>query len=432
MDLLSLNEDEGDGAPSLYAASAPRPAPRPALGGDAQADLCIIGAGFTGLSAALHAARRGAKVIVLEARHAGFGASGRNGGQIGSGLRAGQEQLEATYGPEVAMRLWRMSCDAIHLTRELAARHAPDAEQGGGVAMMATSARSRDAACRAAEHLARHYGHEQIECLSRDAARELLGTDAAHGAVLDHMAGHLHPLRFARGLAAGAEAAGAVLHEGTRALKVRPGPRPAVETAQGTVQARMVIVAANGYLGDLVPEAARRVMPIVSYMGATPPLGARLPLARPIAVHDDRFVVNYWRANPQGRLIFGGGESYGYRHVRDIGAKLRAPLARLYPELRDVPFTHVWGGTLAITRSRLPLILRPAQGVLHAGGYSGHGVALSVLAGRILAREADAPDPDFELLSRLGAKPFPGGPTLRQPLLALAMGWHALRDRVGV
>ncbi len=219
------------------------------------------------------------------------------------------------------------------------------------------------------------------------------------------------------------------LHEGTRATRL-DGTRVGGEGWQ--VAADHVVLACNGYLGGLAPAVAARVMPINNFIVATEPLGARMPLSRDVAVADDRFVVSYWRQSEDGRLLFGGGESYGYRFPADIAALVRRPLGRIYPGLAQVPITHAWGGTLAVTTTRAPHFARTAPGVLSASGYSGHGVAMAVMAGRLVAEAVRGTGDGFDLMARLPTPPFPGGARLRAPLLALAMGWYALRDRLGV
>ncbi|MFN6976629.1 MAG: NAD(P)/FAD-dependent oxidoreductase [Gemmobacter sp.] len=431
MDLLTANDRPGEHPPSWYAATAV-PAPRhPPLGGDARADLCVIGAGYTGLSAALHAARAGLSVIVLEAQRVGFGASGRNGGQVGSGQRLDQDTLEARTGRDAARMLWAIAEDAKALVRSLAA-DMPGTDWRDGIAYAQRKPADARAARVAAERLARDYGYAAIDPLDRAALAALIGTDVYAGGVLDRGAGHIHPLNFALGLAAAARAAGAAIHEGTRATGIARGAPLRVRTDRGTVTADHVVVAGNGYLGGLVPEVAARAMPINSFIVATEPLGDRAPLAAPVAVADDRFVVNYWRQAPDGRLLFGGAETYGYRFPADIGALVRRPLARVYPGLADVRIDHAWGGTLAITTTRAPLVTRVAPGLLAASTCSGHGVALSTMTGRILAETVAGQTGSFDVMAALAPPPFPGGTALRTPILVLAMTWFALRDRLGI
>ncbi len=245
---------------------------------------------------------------------------------------------------------------------------------------------------------------------------------------------HLHPLRYALGLARAAMAAGVRIHEGTEAHHIEGGPKPVVQTAQGRITADHAILATNGYMQGLSRPVAARVMPINNFIAATEPLGDRAAevLTRDVAVSDSRFVVNYFRLSHDKRLLFGGGESYGYRFPADIAAKVRKPMLKVFPHLRDVRIDHAWGGTLAITVKRLPYLARIAPNVLSASGYSGHGVGTATHAGWLMAKAVAGESDGFDAFAALPATPFPGGATLQSPLLALAMSWYALRDRLGV
>ncbi|MGR3757839.1 MAG: NAD(P)/FAD-dependent oxidoreductase [Tranquillimonas sp.] len=435
MNLLTANDRPGLYPGSWYAATATPPEPAPPLRGEVQADICIVGAGYTGLSAALHLAGRGYDVVLLDAHRAGWGASGRNGGQVGTGQRQGQAWLERRLGADHARRLWQIGEEAKALTQDLVHRHAPEAGWSPGI--VHADRRARDVAHSHAEaaHLARRYGYDRIEPLDRDAIGALIGSAAFAGGSLDRGAGHLHPLRLAFGLARAARAAGLRLFEGTTAGRIEPrGGGVHVATDAGGVRARHAILAANGYLGGLQADVAVRVMPINNFIVATEPLGARADdlLRQDVAVADSRFVVNYWRLSEDRRLLFGGGESYGYRFPADIAAKVRRPMLEIYPQLRDVRITHAWGGTLAITRSRMPYFAQPTPNVWSASGYSGHGVAMALMAGRILSEALAGQAERFDVMARVPVPPFPGGTRFRSPLLALAMSWFALRDRLGL
>ncbi|MCV6594647.1 MAG: FAD-binding oxidoreductase [Silicimonas sp.] len=430
MNPLYRNDSPGAFPPSYYAATADIPAPRPPLEGEVQADLAVIGAGYTGLSTALHAAQKGLKVVVLEAHRVGFGASGRNGGQVGTGWNKDQHWLAEKLGAEDARKLWDLTIEAKALTRDLAAAHAPEAGYRPGVLQGEWTSEGALEAADYALWLAETYGY-QTEFLDREAVRAVCRSDVYKGGVLDWDAGHLHPLRYALGLARGAEAAGVVIHEGTEATGVAPGR---VTCKTGVVKADHIVLAGNGYLPDLSGQISARVMPINSFIAATAPLGDRAAevLTRDVAVADDKFVVNYFRLSEDGRLLFGGRENYGLGFPREIEGALRRRMLRLFPQLDGVAIEYHWGGTLGITMTRLPMLRQIAPGVLAAGGFSGHGVALTGLAGKIMAEAVAGEAGRFDLWSKLPIPQFPGGKHARAPLLTLAMTWYALRDRLGI
>jgi len=434
MNLLHVNDRPGEYPRSYYAATATPMAPFAPLRGAVRADVAILGAGFTGLSAALHLAQRGYRVVVVEAHRAGWGASGRNGGQVGSGQRLEQDQLEAMAGRDAARALWDMGQDAKALVRRLIADHAMPVTFHPGIARACWHPAEVTHARRMAERLARDYGYDRIEPLDRAGIGRLIGSRVFAGGDIDRGAGHIHPLNFALGLARAAAAAGATIHEGSEVTRIDPGQPATLHTAQGRVTADHAILAANGYLGGLVPDIAARVMPINNFIVATEPLGARAArvLAENVAVADTKFVVDYWRLSDDGRLLFGGGESYGWRFPRDIAATVRKPMLRIYPQLADMRIDYAWGGTLAITRTRMPCFRRVAGNILSASGYSGHGVALATLAGQMLAETVAGTAERFDVMARLPQPRFPGGAALRWPLLVAAMTWYSLRDRLGL
>lgn len=435
MNLLHSNDRRGTYPPSLYAATRTGLRDFPALAGDMRADVVVIGGGYTGLSAALHLAEAGRDVVLLEAHRVGFGASGRNGGQLGSGQRLEVDDLEAMAGRDAARRLWDMAEAAKALTRDLAARSGVAVVDGIAHAFRKPAEFVHATAM--IERLSRDYGYDRITALDRDAFRELLPSDAYVAGELDMGAGHLHPLNLALGIARLADAAGARIHEMSEVTAIQHGDatgKTAVTTAQGRILCDQLILACNGYLGDLEPKVAARVMPINNFIVASEPLGARRAqvLTRDIGVHDTKFVVNYWRIDPEGRLIFGGGENVSYRFPSDILAKVRKPLLEIYPGLRDVRLTHAWGGTLAITMNRMPCFIRPAPNCLSASGYSGHGLAIANLAGKLMADAVVGQSHGFDAMAALPQPPFPGGALMRWPLLVAGMSWYSLRDRLGV
>ena len=431
MNLLDSNDRRGAYPDGWYAATVDQIAPFAPLRGKTRADLCVIGGGYTGLSAALHAAEAGLDVVLIDAQRVGFGASGRNGGQVQSGFNKSQQALERMMGRDDAHKLWEMSQDAMALTKRLCETHAQEAAFKPGIAHANWHASETRDDHADATYMAERYGYDQIETLSQDALYDILRAPSYKGGTLDHGAGHLHPLRYALGLARACVAAGVRIFETTRAHEIKG---TTVRCDYGQINASHVIQATNGYGTGLSRPTAARVMPINNFIAATAPLGQRVNevLRRDIAVSDSKFVVNYYRLSEDGRLLFGGGESYGYRFPNDIASAVRKPMEQVFPQLKDVEITHAWGGTLAITRSRLPHISRPQPGVLAAAGYSGHGVALAGFTGKVLADAVRGDTDGFDRLAKLPTARFPGGAALRSPLLALAMTWYATRDRLGI
>jgi len=433
VNLLFSNDRRGAYPESWYATVTPELPPYPVLKGEVRADVCVVGGGFTGLSAALHLAEAGLDVVLVEAHRVGFGASGRNGGQLGSGQRQDQVKLEKMVGREEARRFWDLGEAAKALVRDLAARHGIDCDLRDGIAWAGSSDGSVRELHDYAAHMDRHYGYA-LEVLDMEAFAALCPSPAYRGGVLDRGAAHLNPLKLALGLARAAEGAGARIFERSHVHHIRHGKTVTVQTDAGRVVSDHLVLGCNGYLGGLDRQVAARVMPINNFVVATEPLGAEAGrvLREEIAVSDDRFVVNYFRLSPEGRLLFGGGESYGYRFPADIRATVRKPMLEIFPHLRDVELTHAWGGTLAITMKRLPHLARLAPNVLSASGYSGHGVGNAVQAGLLMAEAVRGQSSGFDAFAALPSPAFPGGAAFRSPLLVLAMTWYAMRDRLGL
>lgn len=419
---------------SWYAATAtPFPA-LSALQADTRADVCIVGAGYTGLGAALALARRGAAVIVLEAAQVGSGGSGRNGGQVHTGQRNDQAWLEKVVGRDDALRLWEMSQDARAHLLGLIAEHqiACDFRPGMIHARHRKGGEAEDAAH--IDFMRSRYGYDQLALVGEAELADELGTEAYHGGLVDHGGGHLHPLNLALGMARAAMAAGAVIFEHSRATAWRrEGGSIVVETPQGRVTCDQLILTGDGYLDEVAGGAARaRVMPINNFILATEPLGERAAtiIRSGAAVADSRFVINYFRKSPDGRLIFGGGENYRPGFPPDLKAFVRRHMLKVYPGLADVQVTHAWGGTLGITVHRAPFVRELAPGVRIAAGYSGQGVMLAPWFGKLLADAALGEREGLDLLARLPVPPFPGGRLLRWPLTVAGLSWYALRDRL--
>lgn len=417
-------------APSLYAAGADASLSFPPLDGDMRADVAILGGGYTGLSAALHLAEAGVNVVLLEAERVGWGASGRNGGQLHSGQRRDQDWLEAHLGFADALRLWRLAEEAKALVQTLREKHAIECEWRPGLIETVHKVRLVNDERAYVDRLRSRYAYNEVDWLDRAALARIIGTDAYLGGRRDRTAGHLDPLKFAQGLARAAATAGAHIHEGSRVTKLAGRT---LETKTGRVTAETVILAGNGYLDGIDGETEAHVMPIENYILATEPIGAGMPgglIATGEAVSDTRFVVYYFRPAADGRLVFGGGETYSRRQPADLTAFVRRHLLRIYPQLGGTRIDYAWGGTLAVTMPRLPFIKRIRSGVYAASGYSGQGVALAPFAGKILAEAIRGNPAELDAFAALPVPQFPGGKLLRKPALVAGMLWYALRDRL--
>lgn len=433
MDILTANDRIGEYPKSYYAATASGPAPFPPANGALNCDVCVIGGGFTGLSTALHLAEKGYDIILLEAHRVGFGASGRNGGQVGTGQRLGQDTLEKMVGNDAAHALWDMGQNAVATVRALIKKHEMDCGFAEGIIHADHRARYVSHSHAYAEKLRTGYGYDKIRALDRAEIRHLIGTDAYFGGSLDMGAGHIHPLRFAFGLAKAAAAKGVRIFERSRVTVVEQADPAKVRTDQAEITASHVVLGCNGYLGNLNGQVAARVMPINNFIIATEPLpeqAAEALIRNNHAVADSKFVVNYFRLSEDRRLLFGGTESYGYRFPADIAAKVRKPMLQIYPQLKDTRIDYAWGGTLGITMNRMPHFQRLRGNILSAGGYSGHGVAMATFSGAVIADAIAGQAEKFDVMANVPSPPFPGGVALRAPLLVLAMLWYTLRDRI--
>ena len=416
---------------SYYEATVERGPVRPSLKGTMHADVAIIGAGYTGLSAALTLAERGYAVRVLEAERVCSGASGRNGGQLGSGQRRSQKDLEAMYGAAHAHALWQIGQDAKAEARARIARFGIACDLKAGLLHTAHRERHVSTLVQDAERLRTRYDYDQITVLSRAEVADRLGTPIYFGGTLDRGAGHLHPLAYGLGLARAAEGAGAVIHEKTRVLRVDE-PTGRVTTSEGEVSANHILLACNGYLGRLMPAVAPYILPINAYIGATAPLGPQAAhiMKDNVAVADTRFVVNYYRLTADHRLVFGGGESFLMRARKNADPIVRPHLARVFPVLAAAPLDYAWSGAVAVTPTRLPHFGRLGTKLYFAQGFSGHGVALAGLAGSMMADALAGTAERFDVMARLNVPKFPGGALLRGQLLVLAMIYGRLRDLV--
>lgn len=417
---------------SYYLASAgPYPQNAP-LRGETKADICIIGGGFTGLSAALACAEAGLDVVLLEAELAGFGASGRNGGQMIPGFNMAGDDLVRLVGPDTGQILYRLAMSARDRVHERINRHNIDCDLQHGHIHLA--AKQRD------------YAHLEEEVAFSD---KMMGEGAAllvrpeeigrfvnvhgyHGGVYVSSGGHLHPLKYARGLARAAREAGAKIFEGSRVISMDDGDRVTVRTDAGSVCATNVFLACDAETIQLAPKAGKYTMPVLNYIIATEPLGqerARALIPSNAAVSDSRFVLNYFRLSADNRLLFAGGEKYSPKPPKDIAAFVRPYMLKLFPNLADARIEFAWGGAVGITVNRLPHIGRTGN-ILFAHGYSGQGVLLTTLVGELLAELLKGDGRNFDLFGKIPHRAFPGGKLLRSPTYVAGMLYAALMDRL--
>ncbi len=418
---------------SYYVATAKGLTTHPSLAGTVTCDVCVIGGGYTGLAAALHLAERDYRVALLEARRIGWGASGRNGGQLGSGQRKDPAALARLVGEEDARRLWDLAEEAKATVKERIRRHGIDCDLKAGHLSVAYKPGDADDLAAYADYIARRYAYPHVQTLTRAEVAERLGTSIYHGGLLDSDAGHLHPLNYALGLARAATGAGVEIFEATPAIAIEGAGRPRVRTPAGEVAARHLVLACNGHLDKLEPRIAGQIMPINNYILATEPLGAeraRSLIRDDVAVADTKFVVDYFRLSADRRLLFGGGESYRRAFPADIARLVRKHMLKVFPQLAETRIDYAWGGTLAITLNRLPAFGRLGNEIFYAQGFSGHGVALTSIAGKVIAEAVAGTSERFDVFARIPKPRFPGGTLLRWPGLVVGMLYYGLRDKL--
>ncbi len=420
-------------APSYYAATANPYTAFNGLSHDIEADICVIGGGFTGLSVALHAAERGFSVVVLEASRIGWGASGRNGGQMIAGLRKSSTELAQRFGDDTARTLMNNSNIALDLMKSLILKYniKCDLKSGHLIAAHAPGELSWMKAETAtlerlgSPHSFQHYSKQQVE--------EQVAHDGYYGGLYDPNGGHVHPLNYAIGLAQAAAAAGAQIYENNPVIRLESGTAgDTIKTSMGVVKAKYVVLACDALIDGLQPDIEAHIMPVANYIIATEPLSeteALQLIPNDIAISDTKFVVDYYRLSADRRLLFSGGERYTPRPPQDIVAAVRPHMLRVFPQLKDKKIDFSWGGMVSVTMSRLPHFGRVGRRFF-AHGYSGQGVVLTTLAGKILADAIAGTADHFDVYSKIVPPAFPGGKLLRNPLYVAGMLWYALRDRL--
>ncbi len=426
--------NESDYPPSWYAATANDRADYPSLEENTECDVCIIGGGYTGLSAALHLALRGFRVVLIEACKIGWGASGRNGGQLGSGQRVAQGELESMLGKETAKVLWDLAEESKDTVKHLIRRYRIECDYKPGILHAAHKKSLAKEEMEYAEKLREQYNYSEIKAISAQQMREMIDTRAYFGGSLDTGAGHLHPLNYALGVARAASQEGVRIFQNTAALKIgSTASGPLVKTRRGNISSRFTVLACNGYLGRIEPRIENKIMPINNFILATEPLDedvSRRIIRDDVAVADSKFVINYYRLSSDRRLLFGGGENYSHRFPADIAGFVRKYMLKIYPQLKGAGIDYAWGGTLAITMNRLPHIGRLQSDIYYAQGFSGHGVGMASLSGKLIAEAMAGQAEKFDVFSHLPNPSFPGGRYLRYPALVAGMLYYSLRDRL--
>ncbi|MEW7864675.1 NAD(P)/FAD-dependent oxidoreductase [Aeromonas diversa] len=419
---------------SFYAASANPHAPWPTLSGDQECDVCVVGGGYTGLSSALHLAERGYQVVLLEAARIGFGASGRNGGQIVNSYSRDIDTIERNCPPDQARLLGNMLFEGGDIIRERIERYQIQCDfRQGGVFAADTEKQLHELKAQKARW--ERWGNDQMELLDKESLRRVVQSDRYVGGLLDKRGGHIHPLNLALGEAEAIRGLGGRIFEQSPVTDIVPGERVQVKTAKGTVKARFVVVAGNAYLGNLVPELAAKSMPCGTQVVATEVLGeqkARELLPQNYCVEDCNYLLDYYRTTGDHRLLYGGGVVYGARDPADIERLIMPKLLKTFPQLAGVKVEYTWTGNFLLTLSRLPQFGRIGSNIYYMQGYSGHGVTCTHLAGKLLAEALAGQAERFDAFARLPHYPFPGGRLLRVPLTAMGAVWYSLRDSLGL
>ncbi len=418
-------------APSWYEASVTRPLPAPALAGDIEADVCVVGAGIAGCSTALHLAERGFRVVLLEAERAGFGASGRSGGQLIPGYACSQQKLIAQLGRDDARRLWDFTLEGVDLVRERVRRHGIDCDLAWGHMHCAVKPGQIDDLREEHREFEEEYGYRSTRFMERAEVEGLLATKRYCAGLYDTAAGHCHPLKYALGLAAAAKTAGVHFHEGSRVTSIERGPTVVLRTAGGSVRAKQVALCANVGLGEIVPALGRKAMGVATYIVATRQLGAERANAlirNNMAVSDVNWVLDYFLRSADHRLLFGGRVSYSGIDPVNTANATRLRMLNVFPQLADAEIEYAWGGFVDITMNRAPHFGRLDPNLYFLQGFSGHGMVLTGIAGKILAEAIAGQAERFDVYTRIRHYDFPGGMALRRPALVLAMLWYRMRD----
>ena len=419
--------------PSYYAATARSAPQHAALEGSVEADVCVVGGGIAGCSTALHLAERGMRVVLLEENRIGWGASGRSGAQAIQGIACGQAKMDRLIGRQAARAVWDVSIEGLALMRSLIQRFSIDCDWVSGHLSVAVKPRhERDLEAEVRE-LHDQYGYPSVRFVPRDEVRTMLASERYLGGLYDSNSGHIHPLNYTLGLAAAAQSLGVQIFAGTRALSFAESGngKLRIATAHGDVRARHLVLCGNVYLGETAPSLAKKIMAVATYIVATEPLGAARAqqlITNNAAVSDMNWVLDYYRRSADHRLLFGGRVNYSGLKSFDAPGATRARMLKVFPQLKDVRIEYAWGGDVDITLNRAPHFGRLAPNVYFLQGFSGHGIALTGIAGKLVAEAIGGTAERFDVFARIPHADFPGGMGLRRPALVLAMLYYRIKD----
>jgi gamma-glutamylputrescine oxidase len=417
---------------SWYAASASQRPDLPELSdNDLRVDVCVLGAGITGLSTAIHLADRGYKVAVLESKCVGWGASGRSGGQMIFGFASDQSKLVGLVGRENARILWDCGLEGMDLLRQLVARFNIGCDLVQGHIHAALKPRQAAALRDWQADLENNYGYCSLTFLDRQQMLDRVASKRYVAGLHDSNSGHIHPLNYTFGLARAAQSLGVQIFENSEVVHVNRGTPVGVHTGQGRVTADFLVLAGNAYLSGLMSGVENKIMPVGTYIGASRPLGAercRALIADNAAVADINFVLDYFRCSSDHRMLFGGRVSYSTLSPANLKETMRKRMVVVFPQLHDVDMEYAWGGFVAITMNRAPHFGRLGGNIYFAHGFSGHGIAAGGLAGKLMAQAVQGTAEKFDVFCKIPHADFPGGRTFRTPALVLAMTWFRLRD----
>ncbi|WP_374315626.1 NAD(P)/FAD-dependent oxidoreductase [Aquabacterium sp.] len=425
-----LETDRDLSRQSYYVATAPRTQSFPALEETIDADVAVVGGGLAGMCAALELAERGLSVVLLEAQQVGWGASGRNGGQAIAGLACDQSVIEDQLGLDDARKVWDMSLEAVNLLRERSERHGFDCEWRQGFLGVSTNARKGKDLHEWAERIQRVYNYP-LQVVDHADVRQWIDSPRYHNAYYDAGSGHLHPLKYSLGIASAAAKAGVRIYEHSAVNKVVPGQPARVETARGAVKARQVLLAGNVYLQGVASKLESRIMPVGTYIICTKPLSqaqADSLIPTRSAVCDNNFVLDYFRTTNDNRMLYGGRVSYSTVTPMNLAETMRRTMLKTFPQLSQAEVEFAWGGFVDITINRAPDFGRIGPNMYYLQGFSGHGLALTGLAGRVVAEAIAGDAGRFDVFARLKHHAFPGGQMLRTPALVLGTAWYRMRD----